>query len=81
MKIETKFTKDQVVWLIEPIKKQEIISAIVNEISIFLNKNSELEIYYGLFRYEDFGWYDEHILYATKEEAEQRLKEIENVKN
>jgi len=78
MKIETKFTKNQVVWFIEPIKKQEIISAIVDEISVFLNRNGELEIYYELFRYGDFGWYDENCLFATKEQAEQKLKEIKN---
>lgn len=81
MQIKTKFDKDQVVWLIDPIKKQEIISAIVDEISVFLDRNGELEIYYELFRYGDFGWYDEKWLFATKEEAEQKLKEIENAKN
>lgn len=75
MKIETKFDKNQVVWLIEPSKKKEIISAIVAEIDIYLSEDSELEIYYELFRYGDFGWYDENYLFATKEEAEAKLKE------
>lgn len=81
MRVKTKFDKNQVVWFIEPIKKQEIISAIVDEISVFLNRNGELEIYYELFRYGDFGWYDENCLFATQEEAEQKLKREGGEKN
>jgi hypothetical protein len=70
MKIETKFDIGQKVYYIDFKNVVEM-------------KISFLEVYKtDIFYYDTIGCcYNEEDLFATKEEAEQKLKEIENAKN
>ena len=73
MEIKTKFDIGQKVWFVN---LGMIKHFYISGIQIF---TTEIHNYY--FDNLQGIWYGENLLFATKEEAEQKLKEIENAEN
>ena len=82
MKIETKFNMGETVYTVtKPVenKKWEILTGIIASAKIFIS-NGSIEIkYYIECAFPQFydDYYKQDVLFATKEEAEQKLKELE----
>lgn len=83
MKIETKFNLGQEVYVITPYRNDwggttktiNIVEKVeIEEIVIQIEDTKKLIIYYWL---KNRGKEGEEFMFATKEEAEQRLKEVQ----